>query len=60
MVETPKVTIQARELTVKEYAIHERVTTRTVWTWISKGAIPVRRTPGGSVRVQITSARTEP
>lgn len=41
------------ELTVKEYAQHERVTTRTVWTWISKGAVPVRRTPGGSVRVQL-------
>lgn len=42
-----------RELTVKEYAAHERVTTRTVWQWIGKGAIPVRRTPGGGVRVQV-------
>lgn len=40
-----------RELTVKEYATIERVTPRTVRTWISKGAVPVRRTPGGGVRV---------
>jgi len=46
-------THRPHELTVKEYARHEQVTTRTVWTWISKGAVPVRRTPGGSVRVQV-------
>ena len=39
------------ELTVKEFAERERVTERTVWKWISKGAIPVRRTPGGGVRI---------
>lgn len=39
------------ELTVKEYAAVERVTERTVWNWISKGAVPVRRTPGGGVRI---------
>jgi excisionase family DNA binding protein len=39
------------ELTVKEYAQAERVTERTVWTWIAKGAIEVRRTPGGRVRI---------
>lgn len=41
------------ELTVKEYATIERVTPRTVWRWIDKGAVPVRRTPGGGVRVQV-------
>lgn len=46
-----------QELTVREYAEHERVSTRTVWTWIQKGAVTVRRTPGGSVRVQIPSTR---
>lgn len=43
--------VTSRELTVKEYAAQERVTERTVWNWIEKGAIPVRRTPGGGVRV---------
>lgn len=43
--------IDARELTVKEYAARERVTERTVWHWISKGAVSVRRTPGGGVRI---------
>lgn len=42
-----------RELTVKEYAAVERVTVRTVQRWIDKGAVPVRRTPGGGVRVLI-------
>jgi excisionase family DNA binding protein len=41
------------ELTVKEYAQAERVTERTVWTWIAKGAIEVRRTPGGRVRIPL-------
>lgn len=45
-----------RELTVKEYAERERVTTRTVKTWISKGAVQVRRTPGGRVRILILGA----
>jgi excisionase family DNA binding protein len=39
------------EWTVKEYAIVEGVTERTVWTWIAKGAITVRRTPGGHIRI---------
>lgn len=39
------------EYTVKEYAHAERVTPRTVWRWIDKGAVPVRRTPGGGVRI---------
>lgn len=54
----PQTQPQPRELTVKEYAAHERVTTRTVWTWIGKGAVPVRRTPGGHVRVQIYRVNT--
>ena len=40
------------ELTVKEYAHQERVTERTVWNWIDKGAVTVRRTPGGGVRIR--------
>ena len=40
-----------REMTVKQYAAREQVTERTVRTWIAKGAIRVRRTPGGRVRV---------
>lgn len=40
-----------RELTVKEFAHLERVTERTVWNWIAKGAVNVRRTPGGGVRI---------
>lgn len=41
----------SREWTVKEYAKVERVTERTVWTWIAKGAVLTRRTPGGRVRI---------
>lgn len=44
-----------QELTVKEYAVIERVSERTVWNWIQKGAVPVRRTPGGGVRIQQTT-----
>jgi excisionase family DNA binding protein len=39
------------ELTVKEYAAVERVAERTVRRWIEKGAVEVRRTPGGGVRI---------
>jgi excisionase family DNA binding protein len=39
------------DLTIKEYAAIERVTERTVKNWIAKGAIDVRRTPGGGVRI---------
>lgn len=39
------------ELTVKELAHKERVTERTVWNWIDKGAVTIRRTPGGGVRI---------
>lgn len=41
------------ELTIKEYAKVERVTERTVYNWIEKGAIKIRRTPGGGVRVVV-------
>ena len=40
-----------RELTVKELAAKERVDERTVRRWIEKGAVDVRRTPGGGVRI---------
>lgn len=42
---------EPQQLTVKEYAAVERVNDRTVWRWIAKGAVPIRRTPGGGVRV---------
>lgn len=41
------------EVTVKEYATMERVTPRTVRRWIDKGAVSVRRTPGGGVRIAV-------
>ena len=47
------------EYTVREYAEYERVTERTVRTWIQKGAVAVRRTPGGGIRIRTTS-RGEP
>jgi hypothetical protein len=30
----------------------ERVSERTALTWIQNGAVPVRRTPGGGIRIQ--------
>ena len=39
------------EFTVKEYAARERVDERTVRRWIVKGAVNVRRTPGGGIRI---------
>jgi predicted site-specific integrase-resolvase len=39
------------EFTVKEYARLEKVDERTVRRWIVKGAVSVRRTPGGGVRI---------
>ncbi len=39
------------EYTVREYADKERVTPRTVFTWILKGAVTYRRTPGGQIRI---------
>lgn len=47
------------ELTVKEYAAVERVTERTVRNWISKGALDIRRTPGGGVRVVVIQVSSE-
>lgn len=41
------------ELTVKQLAQLEQVTERTVWHWIQKGAVKVRRTPGGGVRISL-------
>ena len=43
------------ELTVKEYAERERVTPRTVYRWIDKGAIDSRKTPGGEIRIRLAS-----
>jgi excisionase family DNA binding protein len=37
--------------TVKEFAARERVHERTVRRWVEKGAVEVRRTPGGSIRI---------
>lgn len=39
------------ELKVKQFAEREGVTERTVWNWIGKGAVKVRRTPGGGIRI---------
>ena len=41
------------EMTVKEYAARERVTERTVWVWLAKGAVKCRKTPGGGIRVVV-------
>jgi excisionase family DNA binding protein len=38
-------------LTVKEYAAMSRVDESTVRRWIRKGAVHVRRTPGGGIRI---------
>lgn len=39
------------EFTVKEMALRERVDERTVRRWIAKGAVDIRRTPGGGIRI---------
>jgi len=46
------------DLTIKEYAARERVDERTVRRWIDKGAVQIRRTPGGGIR--IADQRDEP
>lgn len=40
-----------REFKVLAFAEKEGVTERTVRTWIAKGAVRVRRTPGGGIRI---------
>lgn len=40
-----------KEYTVKEYAVREKVTERTVWGWLAKGAVKFRKTPGGGIRI---------
>lgn len=40
------------EWTVTEYARVEKVDPRTVKRWIAKGALNVRRTPGGHLRIK--------
>jgi hypothetical protein len=40
-----------REWTVKQFAKAEQVSQITVRRWISKGALDVRRTPGGGIRI---------
>jgi excisionase family DNA binding protein len=42
-------------LTVREYAVVERVDVSTVRRWIAKGALVVRRTPGGGIRIPATA-----
>ena len=37
--------------TVKQFAVMEHVDERTVRRWIEKGAVEVRRTPGGGIRI---------
>lgn len=39
------------EFTVREYAKIEQVDERTVRRWIAKGAVQVRRTPSGGIRI---------
>lgn len=41
-------------MTPKEFASFQRVHVQTVREWIRKGAVPVRRTPGGRVRIVVT------
>lgn len=47
-----------RELTVRELAERERVTKRTVYNWIEKGAVEHRRTPGGGLRILTPAAKS--
>ncbi len=39
------------EYTVKAFAAKEQVSEKTVRLWIKKGAVCVRRTPGGGLRI---------
>lgn len=47
-----------KELTVRELAVAERVTEKTVRRWIEKGAVTTRRTPGGGVRIVVPPRTT--
>ncbi len=51
---------QRIELTVREYAALERVTPKTVWRWIDKGALNVRRTHGGRIRIIQIDGQSRP
>lgn len=39
------------EWTVREFAEREKVSIVTVRRWVEKGAVQVRRTPGGGIRI---------
>lgn len=39
------------EYTVRDFARREQVNERTVRRWIDKGAVEIRRTPGGGIRI---------
>lgn len=45
---------RAPEWTVSDYAKAEQVDRKTVLRWIAKGALLVRRTPGGHFRIRGT------
>lgn len=50
--------MSVREFTVRDYAAREQVNERTVRRWIEKGAVTIRRTPGGGVRIiEATASR---
>ena len=46
------------DYTVKQFAQREQVNERTVRRWIDKGAVDIRRTPGGRVRI-LEAPRTD-
>jgi hypothetical protein len=39
------------EFTVREFAVREKVTVKTVRRWIDKGAVEFRTTAGGGIRI---------
>lgn len=51
MDETPRPQSMFREFTIRKYAARHDVTPTTVRRWIAKGAVEVRRTPGGQIRI---------
>ena len=44
------------DYTVKQFAQKEQVDPRTVRRWIEKGAVQVRRTPSGGIRIPESKA----